>query len=55
MAIMSSTIVSVERNARNPAGTLLPSNARMPRQNAMSFAMGTPQPCSKPLPMLKAR
>ena len=50
MAIISSAMVSVDKNERNPAGTRLPSSAKMPRQNAISFAMGTPQPCSKPLP-----
>ena len=54
MAIMSSAMVSVERNERRPAGMRLPSNARIPRQNAISFAIGTPQPCSLPLPTLTA-
>ena len=44
-------MVSVDKNERSPAGMRLPSSAKIPRQNAMSFAMGTPQPCSKPLPM----
>ena len=51
---MSSAMVSVERNTRSPNGTRSPKSARIPRQNAMSFAMGTPQPCSKPLPALTA-
>ena len=47
-------MVSVERNERSPAGMRLPNSARMPRQNAISFAMGTPQPCSNPLPTFTA-
>ena len=54
MAMMSSAMVSVERNERSPAGMRLPNSARMPRQNAISFAMGTPQPCSNPLPTFTA-
>ena len=55
MAMMSSAMVSVERNERSPGGTRLPRSARMPRQNAMSFAMGTPHPCSKPPPAFTAK
>ena len=42
--MMSSATASVERNTRTPAGTRLPRSARMPNANAMSVAVGTPQP-----------
>ena len=37
---------SVLKNTRTPLGTRLPSRARMPSANAMSVAVGTPQPCA---------
>ena len=44
MAMMSSATASVDRNTRTPAGTRLPRSARIPNANAMSVAVGTPQP-----------
>ena len=44
MAMMSSATASVLRNTRTPLGTRLPSRARMPSANAISVAVGTPQP-----------
>ena len=46
MAMMSSATASVLRNTRTPFGTRLPKSARMPSANAMSVAVGTPQPCA---------
>ncbi len=44
--MMSSATASVLRNTRTPFGTRLPKSARMPSANAMSVAVGTPQPCA---------
>ena len=41
---MSSTIASVSRNSLSPVGTRGPSSARTPTANAMSVAIGMPQP-----------
>jgi hypothetical protein len=40
----SSTIASEVRNTLSDTGTREPSNAITPRANAMSVAIGTPQP-----------
>ena len=44
--MMSSATASVDRNTRTPFGTRLPRSAKMPSANAMSVAVGTPQPCT---------
>ena len=48
MAMMSSATASVLKNTRTPLGTRLPRSAKMPKANAMSVAVGTPQPCAVP-------
>ena len=54
MAMMSSATASVDRNTRTPLGTRLPSSAKMPSANAMSVAVGMPQPWAlSGLPALK--
>ena len=44
--MISSATASVLKNTRTPLGTRLPNKARIPSANAMSVAVGTPQPCT---------
>ena len=54
MAMMSSATASVLRNTRTPEGMRSPSSERTPRANAMSVAVGMPQPLAVAVPKLKA-
>ena len=44
IAMMSSATAKVLKNTRTPFGTRLPRSAKIPSANAMSVAVGTPQP-----------
>ncbi len=52
---MSSMIASARSSTRSAAGTRLPSSVRIPTANAMSVAIGTPQPWCVSLDVLKER
>ena len=45
IAPMSSITANVVRKTFNPKGTRLPSNCNIPKENAISVAIGIPQPC----------
>ena len=52
MAPRSSIIASAIKNIFRPVGTLFPNKEAMPNENAISVAVGIPQPCVKAVPML---
>ncbi len=48
-------IANVVRNILSPSGTLLPSSFRMPREKAISVAIGMPHPSEPGFPEFRIR